>query len=131
MGVDIDADARDAARAELLLAGLPNCTLRQGDMYRLPFADAAFDTVVLDDVLTGATRPTAALLEARRLLSAAGRLLVLIDLGRDGARDAQQRLSEQSAAAGLRIAPPRLVPRAEPAWQLSVATVADTGTVAA
>ncbi|MDZ7644766.1 MAG: metalloregulator ArsR/SmtB family transcription factor [Woeseiaceae bacterium] len=43
VGVDIDADARNRARAELLLAGLGNCSLRQGDMYRLPFDAAALD----------------------------------------------------------------------------------------
>ncbi|MCG8371875.1 MAG: metalloregulator ArsR/SmtB family transcription factor, partial [Proteobacteria bacterium] len=31
VGVDIDPQARRLARAELLLAGLPNCSLRQGD----------------------------------------------------------------------------------------------------
>ena len=66
IGVDIDADARDIARTELLLAGLPNCSLRQGDMYRLPFDDADFDTIVLDDVLTEADHPRRVLREARR-----------------------------------------------------------------
>ena len=53
VGVDIDATARQLARAELMLAGLPNCSLRQGDVHRLPFADAEFDTVILDDLLLG------------------------------------------------------------------------------
>ena len=51
VGVDIDSDARMLARAELLLAGVPNCSLRQGSMYSLPFGDREFDTVILDDVL--------------------------------------------------------------------------------
>lgn len=51
VGVDIDADARALARSDLMLAGLPNCSLRAGDMYRLPFATAEFDTVLLDGVL--------------------------------------------------------------------------------
>jgi len=38
VGVDVDADARQLARAELLLAGVENCSLRNGDMYDLPFA---------------------------------------------------------------------------------------------
>jgi ubiquinone/menaquinone biosynthesis C-methylase UbiE len=29
-----------------MLAGLPNCSLRQGDMYQLPFDNAQFDTVI-------------------------------------------------------------------------------------
>ena len=32
VGVDIDPAARRLARADLLVAGLPNCSLRQGDM---------------------------------------------------------------------------------------------------
>ena len=54
VGVDIDPRARRLARAELLLAGLPNCSLRQGNMYSLPFEDGEFDTIILDDVLAGA-----------------------------------------------------------------------------
>ena len=50
VGVDIDADARQLARAELLLAGVENCSLRAGDMYELPFADREFDTVQQDRV---------------------------------------------------------------------------------
>ena len=64
VGVDIDSDARRFARAELLLAGLPNCSLRQGDMYRLPLGDGEFDTAILDDVLFAAERPTDAIAEA-------------------------------------------------------------------
>jgi SAM-dependent methyltransferase len=60
VGVDIDAKARRLARAELMLAGLPNCSLRQGDMYRLPFDDAEFNTIILDDVLADATDPVRA-----------------------------------------------------------------------
>ena len=77
VGVDIDSDARRNARAELLLAGLPNCTLRQGNMYALPFDDGAFDTAILDDVLFDAERPVAAIAEATRILRPGGRLLVL------------------------------------------------------
>lgn len=131
IGVDIDADARNVARAELFLAGLPNCSLRQGDMYRLPFDDAEFDTIVLDDVLGDAERPIHVLREARRLLRPSGRLFVLIDIGGVDARLMQTELAAWSAAAGLRVAPPRLVPRKAPRWLLSIATVADRDSVAA
>ena len=47
-------------------------------MYRLPFDDAEFDTIVLDDVLTDAKHPVRVLREARRLLKPAGRLFVLL-----------------------------------------------------
>ena len=131
IGVDIDSGARDLARAELLLARLPNCSLRQGDMYRLPFADRSFDTIVLDDVLAGADRPVRVLEEAHRLLRPAGRLLVLIDLADLRTDELVTRLAEWSAAAGLRLAPPRLVPPSRPAWLLSVATGGDSESVAA
>ena len=45
VGVDVDPGARRLARAELLLAGSPNCSLRQGDMYSLPFDDGEFETI--------------------------------------------------------------------------------------
>lgn len=131
IGVDIDSNARDIARAELLLAGLPNCSLRQGDMHRLPFDDADFDTIVLDDVLTDAEHPVQVLREARRLLRPAGRLLLLLEIADQDAADLRSQMADWSAAAGLRLAPPRLVPRAAPSWLLSVATLAESNTAAA
>lgn len=124
IGVDIDSDAREIARAELLLAGLPNCSLRQGDMYRLPFSDAEFDTIVLDEILEGAEFPVRVLLEAKRLLKPKGRLFALLNIAQTPAVEIQQRLAQWSAAAGLRLAPPRLVPKINPSWLMSVATVA-------
>lgn len=122
VGVDIDADARELARAEVLLAGLPNCSLRQGDMYRLPFADHEFDTIILDDVLGDAERPADALAEAGRLLRPGGRLIVL-QQAREAAGTAQKRqLAEWCAGADLRLAPSRAVPPANPQWLVSVAT---------
>lgn len=125
VGVDIDKTARLAARAEVLLAGLANCTLRQGDMYRLPFADDSFDTIVLDDVLTGAKRPVAALREAGRLLRANGRMLVL--LGVDDASQATLRESVAAwcAEAGLRVGLARAIPQTDSRWLLSIATHMD------
>jgi len=122
VGVDIDSDARRLARAELLLAGLPNCSLRQGSMYSLPFGDAEFDTIILDDVLADAERPGAALDEARRLLRPGGRMLLLSRC--DPARVAalEQEYSTWSASAGLRLARPRRIPAKNPNWLLAVAT---------
>lgn len=122
IGVDIDADARQLARTDLMLAGLPNCSLRQGDMYRLPFDNADFDTVILDDVLADAREPVQVLLEAQRVLRPSGRLLVLQELqGRDSSRLLQS-LAAWSGEAGLRLAPPRFAPEVKPEWMLCVAT---------
>lgn len=127
IGVDIDADARDTARAELLLAGLANCSLRKGDMYRLPFDPDSFDTIVLDDVLTDAERPTDVLREASRLLRSGGRLFVLLDLRGKDAALVRTELAAWSADADLRLAPSRLVPKEEPSWLLAVATLTTVG----
>jgi ubiquinone/menaquinone biosynthesis C-methylase UbiE len=131
VGVDIDANARQLARAELMLAGIPNCSLRKGDMYRLPFADAEFNTIIIDDVLVDARKPVRALEEARRLLKPGGRLFVLESVASKGSREIQESLAEWSSRAGLRLSPARVVPAKQPAWLVSVATAAnDQGAVA-
>lgn len=130
VGVDVDANARHLARSDLMLAGLPNCSLRAGDMYQLPFADGEFDTIILDDVLADAERPARAMVEAKRLMRAGGRLIVLQNLQAHSAPDLQTSLAAWSAAAGLRLGHARLVPKKAPTWSLSVATRAE-GEIAA
>ena len=122
VGVDIDADARRLARAELLLAGSPNCSLRQGDMYSLPFTDRAFDTIILDDVLANADRPTDAIEEAQRLLKDGGRLLLLSTVDDVNVNDTRDNFADWAAQTGLRLAPPRSIPDNKPGWMLGVAT---------
>ncbi len=122
VGVDIDPEARRLARAELLLAGVPNCSLRQGDMYSLPFDDSAFDTIILDDVLADAARPGAAVAEARRLLRPGGRILFLAAVGAAGVDRLRRDFAAWAAATGLRLAAPRPIPENEPGWLLGVAT---------
>ena len=131
VGVDIDSNARRFARAELLLAGLPNCTLRKGDMYGLPFQESEFDTIILDDVLSGAERPTAVLDEARRLLRPGGRLLLLAAVDSQAASRLGQQFARWCALTGLRLAPPRRIPAENPRWLLAVATTVDHETAAA
>ena len=123
VGVDVDPDARRLARAELLLAGVPNCSLRQGNMYALPFADGEFDTVILDDVLNDADKPAAVIAEARRLLKPGGRLLLLN--ATDAARivGLKKQFASLAAETGLRLAPPRPIPETSPDWLLGVATL--------
>lgn len=124
IGVDIDTNARQLARAELMLAGIPNCSLRKGDMYRLPFADNQFNTIIIDDVLADARNPVRALGEARRLLRPGGRLFVLESVLKRSSADIQDSLASWSKEAGLRLAPARFAPKKNPAWLVSVATVA-------
>lgn len=131
VGVDIDSDARRFARAELLLAGLPNCTLRQGDMYRLPLGDDEFDTAILDDVLFDAERPMDAIAEAVRVLRPGGRLLLLAATGQRRFGDDAARLANWCAGNELRLARARPIPAREPEWLLAVATKHDAATAAA
>lgn len=131
VGVDIDSDARQLARAELLLAGVENCSLRKGDMYDLPFADGEFDTVVLDDVLGNARQPMTAISEARRLLKPGGRLLVLGQPESGDAEKLQEQLTIWCRTANLRLAQPRRIPGNQTRWLLAVATLTDGKTEAA
>jgi ArsR family transcriptional regulator len=131
VGVDIDADARQMARAELLLAGIENCSLRNGDMYDLPFADREFDTVILDDVLGDARRPMTAISEASRLLKPGGRLLILGRADAGSAGKFADRLTVWCRTANLRVATPRKIPSKDPRWLLAVATPANGKAVAA
>ncbi len=131
VGVDIDSDARRLARAELLLAGTPNTTLRQGDMVSLPFEDGEFDTVILDDVLGDAKEPAAALLEAKRLVKAGGRVLLLAAVHSVDISELREQFAELAASANLRLASPRPVPANNPDWLLAVATSTDRAPAAA
>jgi ubiquinone/menaquinone biosynthesis C-methylase UbiE/DNA-binding MarR family transcriptional regulator len=131
VGVDIDEKARELARAELMIAGVPGCSLRKGDMYRLPFDDHEFDTIILDDVLAKAKQPIRALIEARRLLKPGGRVLLLLSVDDRSTDQLKQSLAQWSAAARLRLAPARIASQKNPRWMLAVATVADSEAEAA
>ncbi len=131
VGVDIDANARQLARAELMLAGIPNCSLRKGDMYRLPFSDDEFNTIIIDDVLVDAREPVRALQEARRLLRPGGRLFIMESVLKRTSRDIRDSLADWSRQAGLRLSPARFVPMKKPVWLVSVATAADSRDAAA
>ena len=131
VGVDIDSNARRLARAELLLAGTPNTTLRHGDMAALPFDDREFDTVILDDVLGSAKDPQAVLIEAIRLLKSGGRLLLLQSIGDATIGEWRDRLAGWASSSQLRLSAPKAVPSNNPDWLLAVATPARAASVAA
>ena len=121
VGVDIDSSARQTARFELLTAGMPQCTIRHGDMVELPFGDQEFDTLILDDVLADAEEPLRVFAEARRVLRPQGRIIVLHSIyGKDADRE-QDTLARLAVKSGVRLSPPRRLPAREPRWLLSVA----------
>ncbi len=77
VGIDASREMLAVARAHLDRAGCGNCSVRQADMYRLPFADATWDAAVLHQVLHYAHTPEAVLVEAARVLRPGGRLVVV------------------------------------------------------
>ena len=76
-GLDLSREMLALARSKLDRAGLHNCSVRQGDMYQLPWPDKSFDTVIFHQVLHYAEDPPAALAEAGRVLRPGGRLVVV------------------------------------------------------
>jgi ArsR family transcriptional regulator len=122
VGVDISTQMLLVARTNLHAAGLKEVMVRQGDMYALPFADASFDTVTLDQVLYQAEHPAAAVAEAARLLRPGGRLLVVdyargveakrasIDPRVAGVGVSEDALAQWFEQAGLAAGPVRRLP---------------------
>jgi ubiquinone/menaquinone biosynthesis C-methylase UbiE len=76
VGVDLSREMLAVARVNLARAGAGNCSIRQGDMYQLPFAGASFDAVVIHQVLHYAERPARVIAEAARVLRPGGRLVI-------------------------------------------------------
>ncbi len=92
IGVDASRDMLALARARLAERGLDRASVRQADMYRLPFPDAAFDAVTLQMVLHYAEDPAAAVAEAARVAKPDG-VVVIVDL----APHARQELLDRHA----------------------------------
>jgi ubiquinone/menaquinone biosynthesis C-methylase UbiE len=76
VGIDRSSEMLRLARAKLEAAGIAT-SLRQGDMYALPLADGAADTVIIHQVLHYAHSPASAIAEAARILAPGGTLLVV------------------------------------------------------
>jgi ubiquinone/menaquinone biosynthesis C-methylase UbiE len=82
LGIDASKAMLALARARLAQSGLTqsglaHCAVRQADMYRLPLADASFDTAVLQMVLHYAEDPAGVVAEAARVLRPGGRLIII------------------------------------------------------
>lgn len=77
LGLDRNPEMLRLARSRLDAAELTAARVQTGDMYQLPLADAACDTIVLHQVLHYADDPAAVIDEAARVLRPGGRLLVI------------------------------------------------------
>jgi len=77
VGLDLSREMLAIARTHLEAAGLSHCSVRQGDMYHLPFSGPSFDLVAIHQVLHYADDPAAVVAEAARVLRPGGRLVVV------------------------------------------------------
>jgi ubiquinone/menaquinone biosynthesis C-methylase UbiE len=77
IGVDLSRDMLAVARSYLAEANYRNCSVRQADMYELPFADCSFGLVTLHMVLHFAERPQDVVREAARVLQPGGRFFIV------------------------------------------------------
>jgi ubiquinone/menaquinone biosynthesis C-methylase UbiE len=91
IGIDRSSEMLRLARVKLEAAGIQS-SLRQGDMYALPLADHAADSVIIHQVLHYAHSPAAAIAEAARVLTPGGTLLVV-----DFAAHEREELRERDA----------------------------------
>ena len=76
-GLDTSREMLTIARSNLERQNLRHAQVRQSDIYALPFIDGFADLVTIHQVLHFLDEPQRALLEARRILSARGRLLIV------------------------------------------------------
>ncbi len=129
IGLERDAELRRSARERLARASLGNCSIRAGDVRRLPFGKLEFDTVVVDEVLVDGEAPEDVLLEAARVLKPTGRLLIIQKLAEgQSAAAAESQVAALARDAELRVSKPRSVPAKNPQWlfytgELRLATV--------
>lgn len=77
LGLDRNPEMLRIARNRLDAAGLTAARVQTGDMYQLPLAGSACDTLLLHQVLHYADDPAAVIDEAARVLRPGGRLLVI------------------------------------------------------
>ena len=99
VGVDASRSMLALARARLARPehgghDMAHCTVRLGDMYRLPLPDRSVDAAVMQMLLHHAEEPAAALVEAARVLRPGGRLVV-VDLAEHDDVELQRRLAHR------------------------------------
>jgi SAM-dependent methyltransferase len=89
-GIDKSPEMLRLARARLQALPAGQVDLVQGDFTALPFANAAFDTVLFHQVLHYAQAPEAALAEAARVARPGGRIAI-VDFAAHGLEELRER----------------------------------------
>lgn len=124
VGVDSSREMLSIARARFEREAMRHVQVRLGDIYALPFADGSADFITIHQVLHFLDDPARALIEARRVLTPAGRLLIVDfaphDLEQLRTEHAHRRLgisaehmAEWLARAGARLLVHEVLP---PSW---------------
>jgi SAM-dependent methyltransferase len=131
VGLDLDHDMLQLARAALGEAQLSRAAVRHGDLHRPPFEAGSFDVAVMHHVLHLLDAPGGAIEDAARLLRPGGRLLVADFATHDletlrsvhghrclGISDKE--MLSWAVQAGLEVESERTLPPAAPEEQLTV-----------
>ena len=77
VGVDVNNEMLGIARARIEKAGLNHVQVRRADLFQLPFADESFNLLTLHQVLHYFEDPSAAVVEAARVLQPGGRVVMV------------------------------------------------------
>ena len=77
VGLDLSQNMLNMARLNVVAAGVPNVTLRHGDIQATGLPDACADLVIIHQVLHYLVDPASAVREAARLVTPGGRLLIV------------------------------------------------------
>lgn len=121
VGIDQSRDMLAVARENLSGDRYRNCSVRQGDMYQLPYDDFTADLVILHMVLHFADDPGDVLGEAARVLKPGGTFLV-VDFAPHDMEELRQNFAHRrlgfrsveveawARAAGLDVVDTRLLP---------------------
>ena len=77
VGVDLNAEMLSLARARIERAALNHVQVRRGDLFQLPYGERSFDLITLHQVLHYLEDPSAAVVEAARVLKPGGKLVIV------------------------------------------------------
>jgi ubiquinone/menaquinone biosynthesis C-methylase UbiE/DNA-binding transcriptional ArsR family regulator len=76
VGIDLNGEMLTLARARIERAALAHVQVRRGDLFELPYPDDSFELITVHQVLHYLEDPSAAVVEAARVLKPGGRLVI-------------------------------------------------------